>query len=183
MVELGRGGLERTPVKTLDSPRSEISGGSPADNSSTRGLLLLPRPHNQGRRCLIRGHNRAISQLSSGVAKEGIQRRLAVDRDDDEEVAGLVVADVDVDGRVGRALKVGGRAPTGLARAVGDIGEVAGVDAAGVVVGDLELVVAAVCGVVAGADEALEGPGALSAGVGDCWGGSGERSASEGKEG
>lgn len=170
-------------MKSLNSPGSEISSSSPADHSSTRGLLLLPRPDNQGRRGLIRGHNRAISQLSSGVAKEGIQRRLTVNRDDDEEVAGLVVADVDVDGRVGRALQVGGRAPAGLARAVGYIGEVAGVDAAGVVVRDLELVVAAVGGVVAGADEALESPGALGAGVGDCWGGSGEGSASEGEEG
>lgn len=123
---------------------------------------------------MIRGHHIAIRELSSSVAKEGVQRSLTVNRDDNEEVAGLVVADIGVDGRVGGALEVGWGAVAGLASAVGDVGEVTGVDAAGVVVDDGELVVAAVGGVVAGADEALESPGALGAGVGDCWGGSGE---------
>lgn len=94
----GLGGLELTPVKTLNSPGTEISGFSPADNSSARSLLLLPSPNNQGRFGVVRSHNRAISELSSSVAKEGVQRGLTVDRDDNEEVAGLVVPDVDVDG-------------------------------------------------------------------------------------
>lgn len=123
---------------------------------------------------MIRSHHIAIRELGNRVPKERIHRGVAVNRDDNEEAAGLVVANVGVDGRVGRALKVGGGAVAGLASAVGDVGEVAGVDAAGVVVDDAELVVAAVGGVIAGADEALKGPGALGAGVGDCWGGSGE---------
>lgn len=61
-------------------------------------------------------------------------------------------------------MQVGGGAPAGLAGAVGDIGEVAGADAAGVVVLDLELVVTGVGGIVAGAHEALESPGAFGAG-------------------
>lgn len=132
---------------------------------------------------MIWSHNLAISELSSSVSKEGIQRSLAVNRDNHEEVSRLVVPDVNVDGRVGRAVQVGGGAPAGLAGAVGDVGEVAGVDAAGLVVRDLELVVTGVGSVVAGAHEALEGPGAVGAGGGDGWGSSGEGGAGEGEDG
>lgn len=132
---------------------------------------------------MIRSHNLAISELSGGVSKEGIQRRLTVNRDNHEEVSRLVVPDVNVDGRVSCAVQVGGGAPARLASAVGDVGEVAGVDATGLVVGDLELVVTGVGGVVAGANETLEGPGAVGAGGSDGRGGSGESGTSEGEDG
>lgn len=61
------------PVKLLDSPGSEISAGITADDSSSRGLLLRPGSDNQGRRGVVWGDNRAIFQLSSGVAEEGVQ--------------------------------------------------------------------------------------------------------------
>lgn len=80
-------------------------------------------------------------------------------------------------------MKVGGRAPACLASAVANIGEVAGIDAAGFVVSHLELVVTAVGGVVAGADEALESPGAVGAGGVDCRGGSSEGGAGDGEDG
>lgn len=91
-------GLELTPVKSLNSPGSKVSCGIAADNSCTGSLLLLPGPDNQRRRSVIWGHNLAISELSSCISKEGVQRGLAVNWDNHEEVSRLVVPDVDIDG-------------------------------------------------------------------------------------